>query len=81
MHNTKYFIKEEEKIKGKFKAVSKVVGEKGIRIWAATEANSLGFGGISAVSRATGLDHKTIRKGIKELQKNNLNGTSAPTLF
>jgi len=75
MHSTKYFIKEEEKIKGKFKGVSKVIGEKGIRIWAATEANSLGFGGISAVSRATGLDQKTIRKGIKELHKNDLNGS------
>ena len=70
MHSSKYFIKEEEKIKEKFNAVSKVIGEKGKRIWAAAEANSLGFGGISAVSRATGLDHKTIRKGIKELHKN-----------
>jgi hypothetical protein len=72
MHSTKYYIKEEKKIKEKFKAVSKVIGEKAIRIWAATEAKSLGFGGISAVNRATGLDHKTIRKGIKELQKNDL---------
>ena len=75
MHSSKYFIKEEEKIKEKFNAVSKVIGEKGKRIWAAAEANSLGFGGISAVSRATGLDHKTIRKGIKELHKNDLDSS------
>jgi len=72
MHTTKYFISEEKKIKEKFKALSKIIGEKGIRIWAATEANSLGFGGISTVNRATGLDHKTIRKGIVELQNNEL---------
>ena len=75
MHNSKYFIKEEEKIKEKFNVVSKVIGEKGKRIWAAAEANSLGFGGISAVSRATGLDHKTIRKGIKELHKNDFDSS------
>ena len=28
----------------------------------------LGYGGISAVSRATGLSHQTIRKGVKELE-------------
>lgn len=75
MHSSKYFIKEEEKIKEKFNAVSKVIAEKGKRIWAAAEANSLGFGGISAVSRATGLDHKTIRKGINELHKNDLDSS------
>jgi len=30
MHTTKYFISEEKKIKEKFKALSKIIGEKGI---------------------------------------------------
>lgn len=35
---------------------------------AATEAVSLGYGGVSLVSRACGLSRKAIRKGIVELQ-------------
>jgi hypothetical protein len=36
---------------------------------AATEAMSLGFGGVSAVSRACGLSRKAIHKGIHELEE------------
>ena len=36
---------------------------------AATEAMSLGYGGVSLVSRACGLSRKAIRKGIGELQE------------
>lgn len=42
--------------------------EKSRRLWAGTEAMELGYGGISAVSRATGLSHHTIRKGVKNLK-------------
>ena len=35
---------------------------------AATEAVSLGYGGISVVRRACGLSRKAIRKGIGEIQ-------------
>src|SRR6516165_5527086 len=41
--------------------------ERGRRRWAAVEAVSLGRGGITAVSAATGLAHSTIRRGIREL--------------
>lgn len=41
--------------------------EKSRRLWAATEAQSLGRGGITIVYIATGIDSKTIRKGIAEL--------------
>lgn len=37
------------------------------RQWAATEAQAYGWGGVSAVSSATGLSRKTIRKGLTEL--------------
>ena len=41
--------------------------ERSRRIWAATEAQALGRGGIAAVSRATGIDRNTIAKGLREL--------------
>jgi len=37
------------------------------RHWAATEAQAYGWGGVSAVSSATGMSRKTIRKGLAEL--------------
>ena len=41
--------------------------ERGRRRWAATEARSLGRGGIAAVAEATGMSDRTIRTGIWEL--------------
>jgi hypothetical protein len=51
--------------------VSKYLNEKGRRIWAATEAANIGWGGITIVFEGTGIDHKTIRKGIAELKAEN----------
>lgn len=39
------------------------------RIYLGTEAEKIGFGGISIVARESGSDRKTIRKGIAELQQ------------
>lgn len=36
-------------------------------MWAAAEAKSFGWGGITVVSEATGVDPKTIRKGLLEI--------------
>jgi hypothetical protein len=41
--------------------------ERARRLWAAAEAESLGYGGVSIVSRATGLTRNTISSGIDEL--------------
>jgi hypothetical protein len=38
------------------------------RQWAATEAQTYGWGGLSAVSEATGMSRNTIRKGMVEIQ-------------
>jgi transposase len=43
--------------------------ERGRRRWAATEASSLGWGGIAAVAEATGISDRTIRHGIRELAR------------
>lgn len=37
------------------------------RHWAAAEAQAYGWGGASAVSSATGMSRKMIRKGLAEL--------------
>ena len=52
----------------KFNALVGDLDERGRRRWAATEAMALGYGGITAVSLATGLSDRTIRNGIEELQ-------------
>jgi len=57
-----------KEIKGKFEALSFCLNERSRRIWAATEARSYGWGGITMVSQAVGIDPKTIRKGLSELE-------------
>lgn len=54
-------------IKVKYEALRSEFDEKARRIWAATEANSIGHGGIKAVSKATGLAVSTIRIGQSEI--------------
>lgn len=56
-----------EWIRTKYLAVIPELNERGKRCWAAAEARSLGWGGITAVAQATGLSDRTIRTGIKEL--------------
>lgn len=57
-----------EWIRGKFVALVGELDERGRRRWAATEAVSLGWGGIAAVAEATGISDRTIRNGIGELK-------------
>ncbi len=52
----------------KFNSLIGDLDERGRRRWAASEAIALGYGGVTAVSLATGLSDRTIRNGIKELQ-------------
>lgn len=51
----------------KFAALNPVFDERVRRQWAAAEAMAYGWGGVTAVSHATGLSIDTIRKGIAEL--------------
>jgi predicted transcriptional regulator len=39
------------------------------RLFAAFQAQQLGHGGITRMSEISGLDRKTIRKGLRELQQ------------
>ena len=56
-----------ERIRAKYQALSPVLDERLRRQWAAAEASVLGWGGVSAVSVATGLARNTITSGIREL--------------
>jgi len=56
-----------ERIRAKFVTLAGELDERGRRRWAATEAVSLGWGGIAAVAEATGVSDRTIRNGIQEL--------------
>jgi Rhodopirellula transposase DDE domain len=56
----------------KFQALEAELDERGKRRWAATEARSLGWGGIAAVAAATGMSDRTIRNGIRELSGSSL---------
>ena len=56
-----------EWIRHKYVAVVSELDERARRRWAAAEARSLGWGGISAVAQATGISDRTIRNGIKEI--------------
>ena len=57
------------KLKRKFGAAWPHLDERTRRIMAATEAMSLGYGGVSVVARACGLSRKAIHNGILELQE------------
>jgi transposase len=54
-------------IESKYRGLQDELSEFTRRRWAAVEAVSLGWGGVSAVSAATGLAQSTIRRGIREL--------------
>ena len=56
-------------LEAKFKRLRPHLNEASLRLWAANEALSLGYGGVSDVSRATGLSRTTIHAGIAELGK------------
>jgi len=57
-----------QSIRQKYAAVQGVLHERGRRIWAASEASQLGWGGTSIVEEAIGMSHTTIRRGLREIQ-------------
>jgi hypothetical protein len=53
-------------IQDKYKVLNFVLNERSRRIWAACEAKTIKWGGVSAVSKATGMSRQTIHTGIAE---------------
>ena len=56
-----------EGIKAKFDALQPLLDERTRRLWAAAEAQAIGWGGISRVAEATGMSQATVRTGLREL--------------
>ena len=52
----------------KFRVLAGVLDERARRLVAAAEAEALGFGGVTAVARASGLSRGTVIRGIAELK-------------
>jgi hypothetical protein len=63
-----WWVIDEVAIGERFRALAGELNERQRRLWAASEARSAGFGGITAIARATGISVPTIRKGICELE-------------
>lgn len=64
------------KVRGKFERLSGVLDERGRRVWAAAEAEAIGYGGQSIVAKATGLSRVTLHR--EETEKAQDLGSSLP---
>lgn len=70
-----YIEKRTEEVRQKFEVMKNCLDERSRRIWAATEAKGIGYGGQSIVSKATGISRTTILSAIKNTEKKK---TSSP---
>lgn len=56
----------EQLVRGKWRLLNPTLDERQRRLWAGAEADAIGYGGVAAVARATGLAISTVRKGRDE---------------
>ena len=66
------------RIRKKYQMLSGVLNERTRRLWAAAEAEAIGYGGISRVVSATGLSWTTVVKGIDDLTEQRGTGRALP---
>jgi transposase len=59
-------------IREKYEALSARLDERSRRLWAATEARAVGYGGVAAVARATGMSRNTVKAGLADLERGDL---------
>lgn len=59
-------IQQKRIVRQKYVALKDLLDEHALRQWAATEAKALGWGGMSAVAKATGLGRSTVWSGVHE---------------
>jgi hypothetical protein len=62
----------EAAIRRKFQVLASRLDEHTRRVWAATEASALEYGGISLVARATGISRRAILVGLREIKGGNI---------
>ena len=56
-----------EGIRQRHASLSPSLDERQLRLWAASEAKAIGYGGVSLVFRCTGITRPTIHAGLIEL--------------
>jgi hypothetical protein len=56
----------EKLVRQKWRLLKATMDERARRLWAGTEAGAIGYGGVAAVARATGMAISTVRKGRDE---------------
>src|SRR6201999_1375798 len=56
----------EQLVGQKWRLLEPTLDERMRRLWAGTEADAMGHGGVAAVARATGMAISTVRKGRDE---------------
>ena len=56
-------------IQRRFHSLSPFLDERMRRLVAAAESDAIGYGGVSAVARATGVSRRAITEGVKELKR------------
>jgi hypothetical protein len=56
-------------IQSRFRSLSAFLDERMRRLVAAAESDAIGYGGVSAVARATGVSRRAITEGLKELNQ------------
>ena len=66
----------EATIRAKYVDLAPLLNERSRRLWAATEARAVGYGGIVTVARATGLSRTTVATGLRELDADGLPETA-----
>src|SRR6478609_2844266 len=67
-----------ERIRAKYAQLRDVMDERVTRLWANSEAEALGHGGIAAMVAATGISRARIRAGIRELAEQAANPPAVP---
>jgi hypothetical protein len=63
----------ESNIQRQYSLIARLYNERDRRIWAGCTAQNIGHGGIAIVYRATGISPKTIKKGIDEINSQEVN--------
>lgn len=61
-------MENEEKLKEKIELLLPILNERQKRLFLASEANYIGWGGISLISKLSNADRETISRGIKEIK-------------
>jgi len=65
---TSRYPDQEAAVRGRYTRIKPTLTERGRRLFAANEAQQIGYGGVAAVQRATGIAESTIRRGLTELK-------------